>query len=90
MNTRKPSDFKIFLQNDENKKQLCQLTLRVWSGSEAATRLLKRKVILTVEGATFLLTSVDGQTVQQQEIQSLRSNQEETDTRIVLYLLYAK
>ena len=28
--TRKPFDFKIFLANDDNKKQLCQLLMRVW------------------------------------------------------------
>jgi len=28
--TRKPVDFKLFLANEENKLQLCQLLLRVW------------------------------------------------------------
>lgn len=64
--------------------------LRVWSCPETALRLMGRKVILVVEGACFLLTSLDGETVQVEELQSLRSTQEETDTRVVLYLLYAK
>ena len=37
--TRKPFDFKVFLANDENKKQLCQLMLRVWSAQQAFVRL---------------------------------------------------
>ena len=90
INTRKPSDFKVFLQNDENKKQLCKLMLRIWGCPEAARRLQGRKVILVVEGVSFQLSSSDGQSVQQEEIPHLRSNQEETDTRVVLYLLYAK
>ena len=36
--TRKPYDFKMFLTNDDNKKQLCQLLLQVWSGEQAASR----------------------------------------------------
>ena len=28
--TRKPSDFKLFLENDKNKELLCQLLVRVW------------------------------------------------------------
>ena len=36
--TRKPPDMNTFLQNDENKRQLCDL-LRVWSSRDAASRL---------------------------------------------------
>ncbi|KAJ8349354.1 hypothetical protein SKAU_G00244840 [Synaphobranchus kaupii] len=50
--TRKPIDFKAFLGNELNKKQLCDLLLKV----------------------------------QASEIHALRSNQEETDSRIILYL----
>ena len=35
--TRKPYDFKMFIANENNKKQLCQLLLRVWSGRQAAS-----------------------------------------------------
>ena len=90
INTRKPADFKKFLQNDENKKQLCKFMLRIWGCPDAARRLDGRKVILVVEGVSFQLSSSDGQSVQQEEIPGLRSNQEETDSRVVLYLLYAK
>ena len=37
--TRKPVDFKLFLANEENKLQLCQLLLCVWGDREAASRL---------------------------------------------------
>ena len=34
--TRTPKDFKAFLFNDANKKQLCELLLKVWGSSAAA------------------------------------------------------
>jgi hypothetical protein len=90
INTRKPADFKLFLGNDENKNQLFKLMHTIWTGKEAARCLPDRRVIIVVQGQAFLLTSPDGQTVDQVEIESLRSEQEETDTRVILYLLYAK
>ena len=49
--TRRPYDFNVFLANDNNKKQLCQLLLRVWSAPQAASRLEKTKMaVLVVEG----------------------------------------
>ena len=36
--TRKPKDFKAFMTNDENKRQLCKVLLQVWSSSAAASR----------------------------------------------------
>ncbi|KAF3841374.1 hypothetical protein F7725_007236, partial [Dissostichus mawsoni] len=69
-NTRRPYDFKSFLGNELNKKQLCDLLLRVWGSNEAASRIEKSMKAV----------------VQTSEIYELRSNQEETDSRIVLYL----
>ena len=37
--TRKPSDFKLFLENEQNKTQLCELLLKVWSSNAAASYL---------------------------------------------------
>ena len=34
--TRKPTDFKLFLANEENKTQLCQLLLRVWGQQDSS------------------------------------------------------
>lgn len=60
--TRKPYDFKVFLANDDNKRQLCHLLLRVWSGREAASRLQNtEKAVLIVEGRAHELVSGDGQ-----------------------------
>ncbi len=60
--TRKPQDFKLFLANEENKRQLCQLTLKVWGSYEAASRLVKcETAALIVEGAAHLLMSTDGE-----------------------------
>ena len=58
--TRKPSDFKLFLANEENKTQLCQLLLRVWRSKEAASRLEKSgTAVAVVEGKAYQLDSSD-------------------------------
>ncbi|XP_033949403.1 uncharacterized protein [Pseudochaenichthys georgianus] len=85
-NTRRPYDFKSFLGNELNKKQLCDLLLRVWGSNEAASWIEKSmKAVVCVDGRSYDLTSTNGK-VQTSEIYELRSNQEETDSRIVLYL----
>ena len=59
--TRKPYDFKMFLANDENKKQFCQLLLRVWSGHQAASRLQRTEMaVLIVDGRAHQLVSMNG------------------------------
>ena len=56
--TRKPCDFKTFLANDENKRQLCQLMLRVWGDQQAASRLERTEMaVLVVEGRAHQLIS---------------------------------
>lgn len=60
--TRKPQDFKLFLGNEENKRQLCQLMLKVWGSKEAASRLVKcETAALIVEGTAHQLMSSDGE-----------------------------
>lgn len=60
--TRRPCDFKLFLANDDNKKQFCNLLLRVWSGQQAASRLGKTEMaVLIVEGTAHQLLSSNGQ-----------------------------
>ena len=60
--TRKPEDFKEFLTNDENKRELCKLILDVWSGSSAATHLQKcNSVILVVDSKAHKLDARNGQ-----------------------------
>uniref|UniRef100_UPI00358E566E uncharacterized protein n=1 Tax=Myxine glutinosa TaxID=7769 RepID=UPI00358E566E len=77
------------LANDDNKKQMCQLLLKVWSGQEAATRLERTEMaVLIVEGKAHQLASTNGK-VEVRELPTIYSNQEETDTRVVLYLHHA-
>uniref|UniRef100_UPI00358FCD05 uncharacterized protein n=1 Tax=Myxine glutinosa TaxID=7769 RepID=UPI00358FCD05 len=86
--TRKPYDFKMFLAND-NKKQICQLLLRVWSDQQAASKLERTEMaVLIVEGRAHQLVSSNGK-VEVRELPTIYSNQEETDTRVVLYLHHA-
>ena len=39
--TKRPPDLKLFLSNDDNKKQLCELVLKVWSSPECSVKLSK-------------------------------------------------
>jgi len=87
--TRKPADFKLFLANEDNKRQLCQLLFRVWGSKVAASRLQKcGTAVIVKEGKAYQLKSSNGE-VMTNEIPELSSDQEETDTRIILYLHYA-
>ena len=88
--TKKPPNWKMFLANDENKTQFISLLCTVWSNPTNASKLQGRNVILIVEGAAYHLTSEDGKTTEKTEIESLRSTQEETDSRVVLYCMYGK
>ena len=57
--TRKPSDFKLFLANEDNKTQLCQLLLRVWGSKAAAHRLDKCGTAQVVmDGEAYQLDSL--------------------------------
>ena len=59
--TRKPVDFKLFLANEENKLQLCQLLLRVWGDKAAASRLDKcGTAVAVMEGKAYQLATSDG------------------------------
>ena len=59
--TRKPSDFKLFLENDKNKELLCQLLVRVWGSKEAASRIGKcGAAVLVVEKKLYKLKSRAG------------------------------
>lgn len=59
--TRKPADFKLFLANEENKLQLCQLMLRVWGSKIAASRLEKcETAVIVVDCNAYQLGALDG------------------------------
>lgn len=58
--TRKPLDFKLFLANETNKKQLCQLLLKVWGSETAFSRIQKcSRAIAVVEGKAYHLKADD-------------------------------
>lgn len=88
-NTRRPDNWKDFLTNDENKQQLVRLLLKVWSSQDCAPKLRDKEVIAICEGKAYRLTS-DGKAVTMLEVPALESDQEETDTRVVLYCSYAE
>ena len=87
--TKRPSDWMAFLTNDENKTQLARLLLRVWSNDELAHKY-ENKCIVIVDGHAHCLYSDDKKHIKTEQIQSLHSNQEETDSRVVLYCKYAQ
>lgn len=88
--TKKPQDWKLFLSNDENKIQFIRMLLRLWNSDQYASRCHGRKVILICEGKAYQLTSTDGQTTNAEELPQLESSQEETDSRVILYVNYAR
>lgn len=90
INTKKPKDWKLFLQNSDNKLQLCNILHEVWKQHAFAKKLQNKSVILIVEGTAYLLKSEDAESVQEKEIYELKSNQEETDHRQILYIEYAQ
>ncbi|KAL2091605.1 hypothetical protein ACEWY4_013868 [Coilia grayii] len=87
--TKRPTDWKLFLTNDDNKVQFIRLLLKLWSSDDYAVKLQGRKIILVCEDSAHLLTSDDGITTKIKELPLLKSSQEETDTRVVLYTQYA-
>ena len=59
--TRRPSDISVFLRNEDNKRQLAKLMLKVWSEPQAASRLAKcNEAMLIVEGRAHSLTTSEG------------------------------
>ena len=51
--TKKPSDWKSFLTNSENKKQLIELIYNVWSETEFLSKIDGQSVTLIKEGEAF-------------------------------------
>ena len=86
--TKRHENWKSFLSNDSNKQQLVRLLLKVWSSGDLGIKLQNKKVIFTCEEKAYLLKD-NGASVMMAEIPKLESDQEETDTRVVLYCFYA-
>ena len=82
---RRPLDFKLFLQSGENKIAFSKLLLKIWSADYAAPQLANRNLVLAVKGHSYKLDS-DGNTTTVTELDDYYTSQEETDTRIIVYL----
>ena len=89
-NTKKPADWKAFLTNEDNRKQLVQVLLNTLDNDAYENKLRGRKVVLICEGDAHCYTSEDGITTEITVLYELKSTQEETDTRTILYCLYAQ
>ena len=60
--TRKPSDFKLFLENEQNKTLFCELLRKVWSSNAAASRMEQcGTALVIVDGKAYQLQSSDGE-----------------------------
>ena len=87
--TKKSADWKQFLMNDGNKKRLVEILLEVWSSQTFAHKLGNRILTLICDGKATEIKTKEHK-VMTTEIPELESNQEETDTRVILYCMYAK
>ena len=86
--TKLPSDFKVFLFNSDNKRQLIALILSEWQSAKYARNLFHRHVFFVCEETCCCLESTDGLTVSTTPVPNLFSSQEEADTRIILHCLF--
>jgi len=87
--TRLPRDFKSFMHNAENKRQLTKFILSEWQSDRYAARIHQRTVFFVCEKECLCLQSEDGRTVTTSPALDLVSDHEEADTRIILHCLYA-
>ena len=85
---KRPKNWKSFLSNDSNIQQLVRLLLKVWSSDDFGRKLQNKKVIFICEKKAYRLKN-NGASVMMTEITKLESDQEETDTRVVLYCFHA-
>ena len=87
---RRPNNLKLFLSKDRNKEQLCHMLKKVWGNPEAVFQLLKcSTAILVVAGKAYCYKCSNMQ-INVEEVFSLCSNQEESNTRFILFVNHAK
>ena len=88
--TKRPSEWKVFLSSSANKKQFISIISNVWSSNILADKLTDRKLFMIEDGYAHCISSDDGNVTECTDIPELASTQEETDTRVVLYCIFAK
>ena len=84
-NMKRPLDFKLFLQTGVNKIAFCKLLLQIFRADYTVKRLAGRNFVFVVQGKVYQLDS-DGISTHVTELKQFYSNQEETDSRIIVYL----
>ncbi len=88
--TKRPVDWTGFLSNEENKQQLIHVIGETWKTDKYAADHHNCPVIYIENGLAQRFFSLDGITTNVERIDDIESSQEETDTRIVLYLKYSE
>lgn len=63
--------------------------LKVWNHDSFAEKINQRQITLICDGAAYQLKSDNGH-VNSTKIENLKSTQEETDSRVILYAMYGK
>ena len=87
--TKKPKEWKLFLKNDENKKRLIQMLLEIWSSESYVDKIKGGKLFFICDGIATQLTTENNKIISTSVI-GIQSNQEETDSRVILYCFYAR
>ena len=90
MLTKRPNDWKGFLSNEDNKIQFIDLLFRKWKDPVNGSKIKSQNVIFIQNGIATQLSSTDGETITEVDIPLLQSEQEESDTRIILYIHHAQ
>jgi hypothetical protein len=91
MLTKRPKDWKAFLSNVENKVQFIVLLFRKWKDAATnAHKIQSQPVIFIQDRNATIPSSIDGIPITSVEIPELKSEQEESDARIILYVHYAQ
>ena len=87
--TKKPPDWKQFLKNDENKKRLIEIIQEVWSSESFVSKIGNKKITFICEDKATEL-KMQNHKINKKIVTEINSNQEETDSRVILYCFYAK
>ena len=82
---RTPKDWKEFLKNEDNKKQLVHFLLNEWQKDTYATALQNREIYFAGDNSCSILTSLDGISTDSRIINNFSTSQEEAVTIIILH-----
>ena len=87
--TKIPRDWKAFLCCDQNKQSFISFLLKEWQQNKYAMKLQDGKIYFVCEDTCYYLRSQDGMETITDEVEELKSTQEEADTKIVLHCLHS-